>query len=307
MKRDDTLWKSLLEDIFDDFLRFFYEDADNIFDFSKGFEFLDKELEELFPYEEDDITRFADKLTKTFLKIGSEKWFLVHVEVQGYKDKNFEERMFSYFYRIRDRFKVDITAWVIFTDGQRGYHPKIYKYEFLGTKLTYEFNTYKVIEQDEESLRKNDNPFAIVILTVLLKLKMKQHSADDLISLKLEIAKNLLKRGIAKEKVRVLMNFLRYYVRLEKEENEIFENKLIELTGKTSTMGLEEFLLERERKTGIKQGIEQGIEQGVQNKTRQFVLNLYAEGFSDLGLIARLADLSIEQVQNILREENSLK
>jgi hypothetical protein len=29
----DTLWKGLLEDIFDDFLRFFFPQADEIFDF----------------------------------------------------------------------------------------------------------------------------------------------------------------------------------------------------------------------------------------------------------------------------------
>ncbi len=28
MKRDDTLWKGILEDLFDDFLRFFYPEAE---------------------------------------------------------------------------------------------------------------------------------------------------------------------------------------------------------------------------------------------------------------------------------------
>ncbi len=49
MKRDDSLWKAILEDIFDDFLRFFIPNANEIFDMEKGFEFLDKELEQLFP------------------------------------------------------------------------------------------------------------------------------------------------------------------------------------------------------------------------------------------------------------------
>ncbi|TAM96844.1 MAG: hypothetical protein EPN39_12730 [Chitinophagaceae bacterium] len=49
MKRDDTLWKGILENLFDDFLRFFFPDADDLFDMKKGFEFLDKELEQLFP------------------------------------------------------------------------------------------------------------------------------------------------------------------------------------------------------------------------------------------------------------------
>ncbi len=100
MKRDDLLWKAILEDIFDDFLRFFYKEAEQLFDISKGFEFLDKELEELFPIDEGSDIRYVDKLVKVYLNDGQEKWILVHVEVQGYRDSNFEERMFTYYYRL---------------------------------------------------------------------------------------------------------------------------------------------------------------------------------------------------------------
>jgi len=37
MKRNDLLWKAALEDLFDDFLRFFFPNAEEIFDFSKNF------------------------------------------------------------------------------------------------------------------------------------------------------------------------------------------------------------------------------------------------------------------------------
>lgn len=61
MKRDDTLWKSILEDIFEDFLLFFHPDAGSYFDFSKDFEYLDKELEQLFSPEDNLYqTRFVD-------------------------------------------------------------------------------------------------------------------------------------------------------------------------------------------------------------------------------------------------------
>ena len=66
MNKNDILWKAILEDIFDDFLRFFYPNADEIFDFSKGFEYLDKELEQLFPPEQDQYEpRYVDKLVKS--------------------------------------------------------------------------------------------------------------------------------------------------------------------------------------------------------------------------------------------------
>jgi hypothetical protein len=49
LKHSDLLWKAALEDLFDDFLRFFYPEANDLFDLDKGFEYLDKELEQLFP------------------------------------------------------------------------------------------------------------------------------------------------------------------------------------------------------------------------------------------------------------------
>jgi hypothetical protein len=174
MKRDDMLWKAILEDVFDDFLVFFYSEADRLFDIPRGFEFLDKELEELFPPESDSNVKFVDKLVKVFLKDGQEKWILVHVEVQGYRDPSFEERMFTYYYRIKDRYQHDITDWAIFTDNNPIYHPTEFKSEFLGTCLSYKFNTYKVMGQDENDLRKSVNPFSIIILTVLLENKKEQ-------------------------------------------------------------------------------------------------------------------------------------
>ena len=90
----DILWKSLLEDIFPEFLRYFIPESDTLFDFSMGVTFLDKELEQLFP-EGDTPNRRADKLAKVYLKDGTEQWILVHVEVQGYEDKVFGDRMFN--------------------------------------------------------------------------------------------------------------------------------------------------------------------------------------------------------------------
>src|SRR4029077_14734321 len=108
---NDIYWKGILEDLFADFLRFLYPEADELFDFSMGFDFLDQEFEKLFPAGGPGHAKYVDKLVKVFTKAGStvgsrghetEAWILVHVEVQGYKDKGFAERMFTYFYRIRD-------------------------------------------------------------------------------------------------------------------------------------------------------------------------------------------------------------
>ena len=68
MKRNDTLWKGILENVYEDFLRFFFKDADKLFDIEKGFQFLDKELEQLFPADDLESPKFVDKLVKVFTK-----------------------------------------------------------------------------------------------------------------------------------------------------------------------------------------------------------------------------------------------
>ncbi|MBS1661503.1 MAG: hypothetical protein JST68_10685 [Bacteroidetes bacterium] len=89
-RKNDALWKGMLERVFDDLLRFLFEDADKVFDLERGFEFLDKELAELYPEPGKGAdVRFVDKLVKVFLKDGTEEWVLVRVEVQGQHDAAF--------------------------------------------------------------------------------------------------------------------------------------------------------------------------------------------------------------------------
>ena len=260
MKRNDTLWKGILESLFPDFLKYFFKDADVLFDMEKGFQFLDKELEQLFPAEEIKAPRFVDKLVKVFTKSGREEWILVHIEVQGYHDKNFSERMFTYFYRILDKYEKRVTSIAVYTDANKNFHPKMFTYEYLGTRITFQFNTFKVIDQDEKSLAENDNPFAIVILTVLLALKRKNLDDEDLYNLKYAIAKNLLERKIHKNKVDELLVFLQRYVTFENSGYNVkFDNVIEELTEKQKTMGVRELVLDLAEKEGIEKGKTEAI------------------------------------------------
>src|SRR5690606_41911242 len=167
---DDPLWKSILEQTFSHFLTFIFPKAEDVFDLSKPFDYLDKEFESLFPPEANGKgIRYVDKLVKVFLKDGGEQFVLCHVEVQSSKGKgDLAERMFRYFYKISDRYKVPVTAIAILADGNRHYRPKLYIQEFMGTSLRYSFNSYKILDQDESALRGNNNPFAVVVLTALL-------------------------------------------------------------------------------------------------------------------------------------------
>jgi hypothetical protein len=109
MQRNDTLWKGLIEDIFPWFIPFFLPRYQHLFQTENGVEFLDKELQQLYPQEDSrGGVKFVDKLVKVPSAGGSNHWLLIHIEVQGYGDGRFAERMFTYFSRIWDCYGVSL-------------------------------------------------------------------------------------------------------------------------------------------------------------------------------------------------------
>ena len=134
MQIKDKLWKAVIEEFFPELLDFFYKEFLPQIDLSKGFTFLDKELEQLSTGAAEEH-RKADKLIKVFLKDGTERWLLVHIEVQGYQDPNFARRMFTTYYRLLDKFNQPIEALVIYTDRRKKHHYSQYKAKALKTEL----------------------------------------------------------------------------------------------------------------------------------------------------------------------------
>lgn len=307
MKRDDSLWKAILEDIFDDFLRFFIPEADQIFDMARGFIFLDKELEQLFPVEINDFNpRYVDKLVKVFLQTGDEQWFLVHIEVQGSADPAFASRMFQYFSRINDKYQRPVAAFAILTDGNERFKPTFFSQSFFGTSIHYVFNTYKVMEQNVEALTRSDNPFAQVILTTQVAIRHKRRDATDLMEEKVALARGLLAKHYPKHKIRVLLNFLKLYVRFgDREKDLIFEDRLRHLTHQLpTTMGIEEFVLARAEQVGLEKGIVQGLEKGKKEGIELMIRALLTEtDFSD-EKIASLAGVSVEKVTQMRSQKH---
>jgi predicted transposase YdaD len=297
MKHKDILWKGILQDLFEDFLCFFYPRADDTFDFSKGFEFLDKELEQLFPPDDDIFSpRYVDKLIKVFLKEGGEKWMLVHVEVQGYIDENFSKRMFQYYTRIFDKYDRPITAFAIFTDSNKDFHPTQYVDSVLGTEISYTFNTCKIIEQDDAVLAASNNPFAMVILSAKLILSRRQLKDQQLFDSALDLAKLLLTKGIQKDKIRRLIYFMYHYIRFENQEMLTkFGEKIAILTEGSTAMGIEELVRDLVKK--------EGIEEGIEKRTREITIN-GLKNRMDMNLIANITGLSVEEIKNIAKENH---
>jgi len=265
VQRNDILWKGVIEDFFEPLLRFFFKDVDQLFDFSKGFVFLDKELAALSVGPELEHAKVVDKLVRVFTRSGEVKWFLVHLEVQGYAGGDFASRMFTYYCRIRDKYHHPVTCLVIFL-GKRGRKDLcFFEQEWLGLKVRFEYNCYYIGDQDEAELRKIDNPFALVVLIALLKLRHRK-DIPRLLNSKLALAAELLRRGFSKDRTRRLLDFLNHYVHFEEAElNITFERQLQLLINQTSVkMGITEQILDLAEQRGVEMGLQKGRQEGVQ-------------------------------------------
>lgn len=64
-------------------------------------------------------------------------------------------------------------------------------------------------------------------------------------------------------------------------------------------MGIEEFVLKRERRLGEKKGIVKGIEKGINQEKKALVETLITETDFDDNKIASLVGVSLELVHNI--------
>lgn len=147
---------------------------------------------------------------------------LIHIEVQGKYGGEFGKRMFMYYYRIFDKYQKPITAFAILTEHTNKPRPNIFSQGYLGTRLTYEFNVCKLSDYKEADLLASANPFALVMLTAKLALKgrrLPDMERDELLlGAKTSLAKELLSRDMPKRKIRVLMNFLKFYVRFSDDK-----------------------------------------------------------------------------------------
>ena len=90
----DSPWKEALDFYFEPFMAFFFPQADDDIDWAKGYESLDKELQEIIRDAETG-RRFADKLVKVWLRSGDETFLFVHVEIQSQFQVDFAKRVYS--------------------------------------------------------------------------------------------------------------------------------------------------------------------------------------------------------------------
>lgn len=155
---------------------------------------------------------------------------------------------------IADRYHIPVCVIAILTDENKHYKPKLYEQSFLGTTLRYEFNYYKILSQNEEDLRSNPNPFAVVVLTAFLAIINNNVTDEELKDIKHDLYDQMMKRDMEKTTRQGIYDFLAYYVSFEDKEIFIkFEQEIDTKLGRSTTMGTREYLLDKAKREGQEQ------------------------------------------------------
>jgi predicted transposase YdaD len=300
----DQLWKGLLEDFSVEALQFFFPNAKKLLDLNAPIEPLDKELDEIIksPQQQGGSIKYVDKLLKVSTRAGKELWILVHIEVQGRRDKIFAARMYEYHIRIKERYKKEVAALAIFTDNSPSFRPDCFRYAFMGTSMEFRYPIYKVLDQDIEKLLASKNPFATVILTVLLALKEKR-PGKSLVDIQLKIAKNLYEKGYPIEKADRLIIFIQRILYTSEEESRIFETQLETITHKKIyPMGIKEQVIQIAEEVGEAKGKAKGKAEGKAETQAYAIPNMHKMGIS-ISDIAKAFGISEKEVQKFLSQK----
>jgi hypothetical protein len=171
----DSPWKEALDVHFEAFPALFFPHVHRDVDWSRGYEMLDKELQQLLPRAAQG-RRTVDKLVKVWRHNGAETWVLIHIEVQTRRQRGFGRRMFVYNSRIADRYNREVVSVAVLADDDPGWRPDRYEWELWGCEKRLVFPTVKLLDyaEREAELEESRNPFAKVVLAHLKALETRR-------------------------------------------------------------------------------------------------------------------------------------
>lgn len=252
-----------------DFVAFFFKEAHQAIDWSRGYKFLDNEFRKIMR-DAEQINRRVDKLVQVYLKNGEEQWILCHVEIQGCKDLDFPNRMFISWYRIYDKHKRDVASFEVLSDDDTAWEPSGFEKDFLGTAISYRYNSVKLLKYKgrESELEAHPNPVAIVVLAHLDMLATKNNPGARLPA-KVHRIKQLYQRGLSRKEVVNLFRFIDWLLTLPPPEALEFEETLTKIE-------------EEHRMPYISSVERRAMERGMEQAIRESILDIIESRFSDV-------------------------
>jgi hypothetical protein len=251
----DSPWKEALDAYFEAFLALLFPQVHAQIDWSRGYESLDKEFQQVVR-EAEVGRRYVDKLVKVWTKDGIERWVLIHVEVQTTRDAEFPSRMYTYNYRIFDRYNRPVASLAVLADDDPTWRPKEFRNSLFGCEAGIRFPSVKLLDfaAQEAELEASANPFAKVVLAHL-KARETHDNPADRHAWKLRLVRGLYERGLSAKDVRELFRVIDWMMELPPPLEDVFWQDLVKIR-KERHMPFITTPERVERRAGMREGIE---------------------------------------------------
>ena len=268
----DSPWKTLLDRWFPAFMAWFFPPIAAEIDWARGYVFLDKELQKI-SRRAKEKRRHADKLVKVWRGTSEEMWVLVHVEIQAGHETDFTERMFIYYYRLFDRYRLPLASLVVLADDRPQWRPDRYERQLWGCELNLTFPVVKLLDYQGRlaELETDPNPFALATAAHLLARATRKDPQGRLAG-KLALTRRLYQRGWTKPEVLDLYEFIDWLLALPEALEDAFLDEIHDLEASTKMR----YISSAER-IGMKRGHEQGMQQGIALTLRRQLRRRFGE------------------------------
>ncbi len=292
----DSAWKELLDAYFAEFIAFFFAHIHAEIDWARGYVLRDKELVKLARGHAQGA-KLADKLAQVWLKNGTELLVLLHVEVQGEAQAEFNQRIYTYNYKITDRCGGEVVSLAVLT-GAVGKTPfGKYATERWGCRLTFEYPFVKL--QDwrgrEAELLQSDNPFALVVLAHLRLLQARGQTGKKYAA-KRELIRLLLRHGYQRAQVVALLRFIDWVLVLPQALEDDLDDEIAEVMEEKKMPYVTSWERRGEAR-GEARGIVIGEQRGKLGLTLQMLKHRF--GALDAALQARVEALTARQLDKL--------
>jgi predicted transposase YdaD len=258
----DSPWKEAIEGYFEDFVAFFFPHIHAEIDWSRGYTFLETELQQI-TRDSELGRRLADKLVQVYTKQGKAAWVFVHIEVQAQEETTFEYRMYIYNTRIFDHYEQEVISLAILGDENPHWRPGTYHRGQWGCNLTFAFPSVKLLDYRErwEELEQSRNPFATIVMAHL-KAQETRHDPQQRGQWKFLLVRRLYELGYDRQQILNLFRVIDWLMGLPKEEEVRFRQEL-KTYEEAHKMPYVTSIERMGREEGLQKGIEQGLQQGL--------------------------------------------
>ena len=282
----DSPWKEALTRYLPEFLDFYFPLAYQAIDWTQPHTFLDQELAQIVRDSELGKRRI-DRLVQVTTRTLEIEWVYIHIEVQSHVDSDFTERLFTYNYRLYDRYHRPVATLAVLADERLNWRPGGFSYNLFGSQMSLQFASVKILDYAPqlEELLENPNPFALVTAAHLLTQRTRK-DVQARYAAKWRLAKLLYERDWGKQQIIDLFSIIDWLMTLPPE----LEKQLWTSISK----------LERNIKMPYVTSVERiGIEQGIEQGEMMLLRRMLAKRFGDLpeAIEIRLSQASIADLE----------